>query len=166
MMSSDEKVVLKNAGLISRTRRLNALWQALSAATSIRELAQRSKTYTFPITQSTTTFFLQTEHTAIHIRRWSRPLIEVTVKLRAPFGWRVVTDQDEAGVYIAAKRRMVVGSLSRAIFAVMLPESAFLTLNLTECLLTLDDLNGTLHLPPAQPSTTPNPFSRKSLPKI
>ncbi len=162
-MTTDDKLVIKNAGLISRTRRLNALWQALSAASSIRELAQRSKTYTFPISQSTTTFFLQTENAAIHIRRWSRPLVEVTVKLRAPFGWRVVTDQDEAGVYMAAKRRMVVGTLSRAIFAVMLPESAFLTLNLTDCLLTLDDLNGTLHLPPTQLNHPQRPLSLKSL---
>jgi hypothetical protein len=163
MTTSDDNIILKNAGLLSRTRRLNALWHALNAASSIRELAQRSKTYTFPITQSTVTFFLQTENAAIHVRRWARPLVEVTVKLRAPFGWRVVTDQDEAGVYIAAKRRPVVGSFSKAIFAVTLPEMAFLTLNLNECLLTLDDLNGTLHLPPTQALHGQRPLPLKSI---
>src|SRR5258708_37206878 len=42
--------------------------------------------------------------------------VEIEASLRASFGWELVAEQDEAGVYIVAKRKLLVGTLSSAQF--------------------------------------------------
>lgn len=71
--------------------------------------------------------------------------------LQAPFGWRIASDQDEVGVYVAAARRAVVGGLSSARFVVRLPVDTHLMLNLLDGTLKLRNINGTLEIPPLQP---------------
>jgi hypothetical protein len=132
--------------------RLNSLWQMVnataSAAASVRDITQHTRQYTFAVSSAPLTFYLQAENAVVHIRRWDRPLVEVTVKLQGAFGWRVATDQDEAGVYIAAKRRMLVGNLSSATFDAIMPPHLYLTLKLEPGSLLLDGIDGTLNIPP------------------
>jgi hypothetical protein len=136
--------------------RLNTLWQVVNAtanaAASVRDITQHTKQYTFALPNLATTFYLQAENAVVHIRRWDRPLIEATVRLQGAFGWRIATDQDDAGVYIAAKRRPLVGTfvgnLASATFDVTLPAQVYLMLKLEPGSLFLDHLNGTLHIPP------------------
>lgn len=131
---------------------LNSLWQMVnataSAAASVRDITQHTKQYTFVVTPAPTTFYLRAENAVVHIRRWDRPLIEMTVKLQGAFGWRIATDQDDAGVYIAAKRRLLVGNLSSATFDAIMPYHVYLTLKLEPGSLFLDNLDGTLNIPP------------------
>jgi hypothetical protein len=75
-------------------------------------------------------------------------MIEVSVQLQAAFGWRLVTDQDDAGVYMVAKRRAVVGGLSRAVFRVHVPQDTYLVLRVNKGHVLLEDVDGMLTIPP------------------
>jgi hypothetical protein len=124
------------------------LRRVVSAAGTVRDIARHTKTYHFAVIGATT-FYLQTENAEIHITRWSKPMIEATVILQGAFGWKIATDQDEAGVYIAAKRKMAVGGFSSATFEILLPHDAHIILNLETCTVTLNDVSDTLHIPPS-----------------
>lgn len=126
---------------------LGKMWQLVNAAGAVRDLTRHTKTYFFATPQPIT-FYLQTEEAVIQINRWARPMVEVTVKLQGSFGWRVLTDQDEVGVYMVAKRRAVVGSFSSALFEAYLPYTANVILQTQNCDLQINNLNGELQLPP------------------
>lgn len=128
---------------------LGKLWQLVNAAGAVRDLTRHTKTYFFATPQPIT-FYLQTEGAVIRLNRWARPLVEASVKLQGSFGWRVLTDQDDAGVYMAAKRRVIVGSLSSALFEIYLPYTAHVILQTQDCDLHINNLNGELQLPPLQ----------------
>ena len=132
-------------------QRLNTLFQLVSAASTVRDIAQTARTYSFAVSEPIT-FYLRAEHATVEVRRWNRPIVEVRVALKAPFGWRVGTDQDDAGVYIAAARRSVVGGLSRATFHVRLPVETYLMLNLTHGAVHLRNINGMLEIPASEDS--------------
>jgi hypothetical protein len=116
-------------------------------ASTVTELARQASTYHFGVF-GPVTFYLQTEHADVSITRWTQPKIEVQARLEAAFGWRVAADQDEAGVYVVARRRPLVGAVSRAAFSVFVPLDTYLILKLMACRAALESLDGTLHLPP------------------
>ncbi len=128
-------------------QRLNTLWQAVNAASTVTELARQSQTYHFGIHRPST-FYLQAESAEVKIIRWREPKIEVTAQLQAPFGWRLETDQDEAGVYVVARKRPVVGGLSRASFTVFVPQETYLILKLLDGRVIMEHIEGDLHIPP------------------
>lgn len=129
------------------TKHLNRLWQVVNAASTVADFARQSQTYTFSISGSVTVY-LQAEQAEIRLVRWGLPKVDVFIQLQAAFGWRIATDQDAEGVYIVAKRRMLVGSLSRATFTLTVPHDAYLMLKLSQSNLLMTDVNGTLHIPP------------------
>lgn len=131
-------------------QKLNGLWQVVDAASTVRDIAQQTRVYHFNTGDQPITFYLQAESARVQVTRWQQPQVEVSVKLQAAFGWRIVTDQDEAGVYIAAKRRMVVGGLSSAVFEIIVPQQTYLVLKLDQSSVRLNDVNGTLYIPPLQ----------------
>ena len=133
-------------------QRLNTLWQAVSAVSELSELTRRRQTYHFS-TLGPVTFYLRAERAEVRVTRWAQPKIEVAVILQASFGWRVATDQDEAGVYIAARRRAFVGGLSRAVFNILVPHDAFLDLHLEDGRVVLEHMRGSLLIPPGPEST-------------
>ncbi|HEX2623194.1 MAG TPA: hypothetical protein VHL11_23700 [Phototrophicaceae bacterium] len=129
-------------------QKLNGLWQVVNAASTVRDIAQQTKVYQFLTGATPITFYLQAETARIEITRWHQPQVEVSVRLQAAFGWKIATDQDDAGVYIAAKRRIVVGGLSSAAFEVHVPQTAYLVLKLASCSVNLNAIDGMLHIPP------------------
>jgi hypothetical protein len=131
---------------------LNTLWKAVNTVSAVTDLTRHSQTYYFGV-RPATTFYLQTEAAEVRVFRWSPLKIEVTAQLQASFGWRVATDQDDAGVYVVARRRPVVGNLSSAVFKIYVPEDAYLVLKLDDCRLIQEHLDGTLHLPPLSRET-------------
>ena len=134
-------------------QKLNTLWQLVNTAAAMRDLAQHTKKYYFPVT-GPLTFYLRTENAAVHISRWNRPMIEVTTILQGSFGWRIATEQDEAGVYVAAARRLLVGGLASARFEARVPRDTHLALNLTDSSLLLTNIDGKMEIPPqVQPQT-------------
>ena len=129
------------------TKHLNTLWQVVNAASTVADFARQSQTYTFPIS-GPVTVYLQAEQAEIRLVRWGQPKVDVFVQLQAAFGWRIATDQNADGVYVVAKRRMLVGSMSRATFTLTIPHDAYLILKLHESTLLIADVNGTMHVPP------------------
>lgn len=129
---------------------LENLWKAVNVVSSVRDLAVDSKQYQWDVTSSLT-FFLHVEYASVVIKRHTLPKILAQVELQTGFGWQMVTDQDDAGVYIVAKRKPLIGSMGRGKFTITVPYDVHVTLKLERCQLTLDDLNTQLDLPPQTP---------------
>lgn len=127
---------------------LNTLWQAVNVAASVTELARQTQTFHFSVSGAVT-LYLQAESAEVRVTRWVEPKIEVTAQLQAAFGWRLATDQDEAGVYVVARRRLVVGTLSSAVFSLFVPQDTYLIFKLTDGRVVLNHMNGTLYVPAA-----------------
>ncbi len=81
----------------------------------------------------------QSEVTVIH-RPGTR--VELSANLRASFGWELVAEQDDAGIYIVAKRKPVVGKLSSANFTLTVPPEVNLVFNLTPGSVRFASING------------------------
>lgn len=126
---------------------LNTLWQIVSAASTVSEIARQQQIYRFNVDKGVSVF-LRADHADVEIVRWSMPNVEVTAKLQAAFGWRIVTDQDGAGVYIVAKRKRVVGSMSSASFLLRVPHDAYMMLELEDGRVALESVSGKLHISP------------------
>ncbi len=125
---------------------LQNFWKAVNVVSSVRDLAVESKTYQWDISPPIT-FFLDVEHADVILKRHADPIILATTELQAGFGWQVATEQDDAGVYIVAKRKPLIGSIGRGKFTVTLPHNTHVSLKLEKCQLTLDDLSTILDLP-------------------
>ncbi len=128
-------------------QRLNTLWQIASTAAQIADLARSAQTYRFNVDNSTT-FYIHAASAEVSVTRWAEPAIEVDAVLQAPFGWRIESDQDEAGVYFVAHRRAVVGGLAGATFKVRVPQTTYLVLKLDNARLSLEGVSGSIELPP------------------
>lgn len=127
---------------------LDNLWKLVSAASTVRDLALEARELAF-VVQGPTTFYLHAEQADISIRRHNEPQLRARARLQAAFGWRLLSDQDEAGIYIVARRRAVVGGLSRAAFEITTPLDTYLMLRLENCTLRMEDLHGLLEIPPS-----------------
>lgn len=128
-------------------RLLDNAWKALKLVGAARELAIETRRFNWDIAPGGT-FFLQAEHADIRLVTHHRPEVLAKVELQAGFGWQLLADQDEAGVYIIARRRQLIGSIGRCSFDITLPDDLHLSLNLEYCRLCLDDLTTSLELPP------------------
>jgi len=126
---------------------LTTLWKIANAASEVAEIARSSETFRFNVREDVT-LYLHMAGAEVRVRRWDEPRIEIVAQLQALFGWRIKTDQDEFGVYMVALRRAVVGGLSGAIFSVAAPRRAHLYVKLEHGRLLIDDLTGTIQLPP------------------
>ncbi len=132
---------------------LENLLKAINFVGSVRDLAVESKTYQWDVTPPLT-FYLDIEFADVILKRHDDNVIIAKTEIEAGFGWQIVTDQDDAGVYIVGKRKPLIGTIGRAKFMITLPHTAHLTLKLEQCRLTLDDLTTTLNFTPQPKSDT------------
>ena len=77
--------------------------------------------------------------------------VELSANLRASFGWDLVADQDEIGVYIVAKRKPIVGTMSTAAFTLTVPPEANLVFHLTPGTIRFQNIAGKLSIPAIRP---------------
>ena len=129
---------------------LNTLWQIVGAAQTVSDVARpfigQQQSYLFNVSPTgAITLFLRADNAEVRVTRWLKPQVEVVVRLQVPLGWRIATDQDEAGVYVVAKRKRVVGGMSSASFTVNVPQDAYLMLELENGRVMIDNINGALH---------------------
>lgn len=122
------------------------LWQAVNAAAELREMTRERRTYVFH-TSGPVTFYLRAEKADVQIARWKLPKVEVSVRLEGAFGWRLAAEQDDAGVYVVAHRRRVLGEFSSALFSVVVPHDTHLALKLEDGQVRLVNVNGLLEIP-------------------
>ena len=128
-------------------RMLDKAWKAFKLVGVARELVIETRRFSWDVAAGTT-FFLQAEYADIRLVAHERHEILAKVELQAGFGWQLVTDQDEAGVYIIARRKPLIGSIGRGRFDNTLPADVHVSLKLEHCQVCLDDLNSALDLPP------------------
>ncbi len=98
------------------------------------------------------TVFIYAENSRITVRHEPAPQVILEASLRASFGWQIVAEQDEAGVYIVARRKPVIGALAQASFRVTMPPEAHLQVELSGGMLVLEDLAGRLEIPAFKPA--------------
>ncbi|MBZ0308479.1 MAG: hypothetical protein K8I82_20605, partial [Anaerolineae bacterium] len=82
--------------------------------------------------------------------------VELHAHLYNAFGLQFVTEQDDAGVYIVAKRRRFLGWISRAEFVLRVPAYANLAFNVTPGTVQLEQVTGVVNI---SPLTRPIPIS-------
>ena len=128
-------------------RHLDTIWKIINTASTLRDIAIEKKQYQFQV-QGPGTFYLDIESSDVIIHRHTLPQIDIIAEFQAAFGWRYQSEQDEAGVYVVARRRRVIAPLLRARVEVSLPLESYLALRLSNCALTLTGLDGALNMPP------------------
>ena len=128
-------------------RQMDKVWKALKIAGAARELAIETRRLSWQAAAGTT-FFLQAEYADIHLAAHERQEIIAKVELQAGFGWQLASEQDEAGVYIIARRKALIGSMGRCKFHITLPKEVHISLKLEHCQVCLAELNTALELPP------------------
>ncbi|PJF42278.1 MAG: hypothetical protein CUN50_04795 [Candidatus Thermofonsia Clade 1 bacterium] len=112
-----------------------------AAAATAKQLHQRFKV------QPPLTVYVRGSHVSVRVQRAAADSVILDADLHAHFGWEFVTDQDDAGVYIVARRKPLVGALSWATLSLTVPFYAHLALHLTPGSLHLAHLEGKLTLP-------------------
>lgn len=128
-------------------RLLDNAWKALKLVGAARELAIETRRFNWELAPGNT-FFLQAEYADISLRTHHRREVMAKVELQAGFGWQLLTEQDEAGVYIIARRKPLIGSIGRSRFDITVPDDIHISFKLDHCKVCLDDLNTSLDLPP------------------
>lgn len=110
---------------------------------------QRSFTQIFAVT-CPVTVYVRGSHCAVSVRRHDAPRVELEANLARAFGVELTAEQDEAGIYIVARRKPVVGAAARLELALTVPPDAHLALHLTPGDASFLSLDGLTELSVAQ----------------
>src|SRR5579859_3218476 len=92
--------------------------QSMGEATS--QIGQRAFRQVFTI-RLPATVYVYAVYSRVTVRRKAGNCIEVEAALRGSFGLNLTVEQDEAGIYVIAKRKPVAGALARADFTLIVP---------------------------------------------
>ncbi len=130
-------------------RRLGKLWQALKLVSAARELAAESRQLEWTVSLPNTVF-LQAEHCDITLAWQEDARVIARMELPVGFGWLWTSDQDEAGVYLIAQRKALIGGMARGRIALSLPRGIHISLKLASCQLCCQGLDASLEWPPFQ----------------
>ena len=144
-------VALRWGGVTAAERTLRV------ATSTLPDRVNRAQTQVFNISGSTTVY-VRGSNCRVTVTRGDARRVIVEANLVRAFGLDLVAEQDDAGVYIVARQKPVVGKLSRAEFSITVPEETHLVFRLTPGDVVLNDLNGMLELPAsvlAQPARAP-----------
>jgi hypothetical protein len=141
-------------GLVNRAL-LNTLWRfsgeravnsALGAAADVvPKTTQRSHRQIFN-TAAPTTIYVRGSHCDVTVQRHDDPKVILDVNLHRAFGVELIAEQDDAGIYIIAKRKAVVGKVTRANLALTVPPDSHLALHLTPGEITFAQVDGMIEL--------------------
>jgi len=128
--------------------RRTAIDTALGAAVDVvPRPTQRSHVQVFNVTPPITVY-MRASHCRIAVRRTAAPKVTLEAHLGSAFGLELATEQDDAGVYIVAHRKPVVGQLARVHLTVTVPADCHLAFHVTPGDIVLEDVDGMLELPP------------------
>ncbi|NDJ78067.1 MAG: hypothetical protein GYB65_17600 [Chloroflexi bacterium] len=94
------------------------------------------------------TVYVRATQCRVMVCRTDAHTVSVESSVLHAFGLELVAEQDAAGIYIVAKRKPVVGKLTRVDFTVIVPHDAHLVFNLTPGEVVLQEIDGMLELPP------------------
>ncbi len=108
--------------------------------------AARSFVQRFDV-QLPTTVYVRASQCDVAVYRQPGNQVELSANLRASFGWEFVAEHDDAGVYVVARRKPVVGAISSAKMTLIVPPEANLVFHLTPGTVHLADVDGKLSVP-------------------
>jgi hypothetical protein len=134
---------------------------ATSAASTLQTAVRHDETARFTV-RAGVALYLHAERAAIVVTRAAAPStaadglsVLVSARWQPPFAWRLVTEQDDAGVYVVAMRHRVAkwfsgvaSGLTTMHLTVSAPPAVPILLRLEGARLTLDDVSGVIELPP------------------
>jgi hypothetical protein len=92
--------------------------------------------------------YVYATHSRVTIRRKPGNQIELDANVRGAFGLNFSIEQDEAGVYIVAKRKPVAGTLAWVDLTLTVPPEARILAHLTPGQLALKDVDGLIEAMP------------------
>jgi hypothetical protein len=127
-------------------QRMNRLMQVMNAASSVAEIVREKQVYRFGV-RPAGALYMHTEGAEIRLFRWELPTIEISAQLQASFGWRIASEQDDAGVYFVAKRRPFVGAMAGGTFSLTVPHDTHVILRLERCQVWMTNASGTVEIP-------------------
>jgi hypothetical protein len=131
-----------------RIGRQSALDTALGVASNaMPAAADRLYTQVFNVTKPITVY-LRASHCRVTVRPTTESRVRLEANLQRVFGVEFATEQDDAGIYIVARRKPVVGTVSRAEFTLTVPSNAHLALHLTPGDIVFESVDGVVELPP------------------
>ncbi len=128
--------------------RISRLMQLMNAASSVAEIVREKQIYRYGV-RAGSALYLHTEGAEVRLFRWELPTIEIVAQLQASFGWRIASEQDEAGVYFVAKRRPFVGGMAGGTFSLTVPQDTHVILRLERCQVWMTNTTGTVEIPGA-----------------
>jgi hypothetical protein len=120
---------------------------ALDAASGVMPHTAQSYTQVFKVDRPVTVY-VRGSHCRVTVRRAVAPQVTLEASMVRAFGLEFATEQDDAGVYIVLKRKPVMGTVSRAEFALTVPYDCHLAFNLTPGDVVLQNPDGLFELPP------------------
>lgn len=133
---------------------------ALGAAVGVLpKTTHRSHTQVFNV-KPPITIYVRGTNCRVSIHHEPGTKVILYANMYRAFGLELASEQDEAGVYIVAKQKRVVGKLSRADFTLTVPPESHLVFHLTPGDVVLQDIDGMIEFPPLDKLTADN--SRKS----
>ncbi len=128
-------------------RKLEFFVKAFNAVRDLPGVARQRRVVAYEVT-APTTVYVRASHCRVSVQRSSERQVQIEGDLRQSFGWQWVTERDDAGVYVVLKRKPVVGALSYANLALVVPPDAYLVFHLTPGSVDLQDFNGRLSVAP------------------
>jgi hypothetical protein len=141
-------------------QQLTRLQQVVSAASTVNDVVsdvtRKSQTFRYytPVSAAQVlTCYAHIAHARVTIHREAGDNVDIHAALQTPFGWRVASEQDKAGVYFVALRRQVVGGLARATFTLTIPYHVHLILRLQTATLVLNEVTTTIEIPAVDPGS-------------
>jgi hypothetical protein len=129
----------------SRRDVVSAISTATNAVTNTVDRPQ-SHTQIFNV-KPPITVYVRGSNCRVTVQRSTDPKVILRTDMRRSFGLELAAEQDDAGIYIVAKQKRVVGALSRADFAVAVPAECHLVFHLTPGDVVLEDIDGMVELP-------------------
>lgn len=133
-------------GMARRTAIDTALGAAVEA---LPRPAQRSHVQVFNITPPVTVY-IRASHCRVAARRTTAPRVTLEAQMASAFGLELATEQDDAGVYIVAHRKPVVGQIGHVALTVTVPADCHLVFHVTPGDIVLEGIDGVLELPPTR----------------
>ncbi|MEW6578223.1 MAG: hypothetical protein AB1435_03405 [Chloroflexota bacterium] len=130
-----------------------------AAVEAVPKGGQRSFTQVFSVSRPVTVY-VRGSHCAVSVRQHDAPRVELEANLARSFGVELTAEQDEAGIYIVARRKPVVGTVARMELTLAVPPDTHLAFHLTPGEVSFLNLNGLAQFPAAQvfaPADDPSP---------
>lgn len=137
-------------GIVWRWGGQSAVTSAMGAAAdAVPKSTRRSHRQIFSVS-APTTIYIRGSHCHVTVQRHADPKIILDANLHRAFGVELVAEQDDAGIYIVAKRKAIVGKITRTDLTLTIPSDSHLAFHLTPGEVTFANVDGMMELPTKQ----------------